>query len=83
MERVIDVNQGMKVIEFGKGKGVIKKDIIKNGVKKEDIYYIEYQKDFVENMKKKLKEVKIIEGDVLDIEKELGERKGKKLDCII
>lgn len=83
MERVIDVNQGMKVIEFGKEKGVIKKDIIKNGVKKEDIYYIEYQKDLVENMKKKLKEVKIIEGDVLDIEKELGERKGKKLDCII
>src|SRR5690606_26070068 len=83
MASIIDTQTDLPVLELGPGTGVITKAILDHGVKASNLYSVEYSEDFTEHLLKAFPEVNILQGDVFELDKALGEKAGLQFDSII
>ncbi|RLQ86863.1 phospholipid N-methyltransferase PmtA [Notoacmeibacter ruber] len=83
MASVIDTSSGLPVLELGPGTGVITKAILDRGVPADQLYSIEYSKDFADHLKIEFPDVNIIHGDAFNLDKTLGDKKDMLFDSVI
>ena len=83
MASVIDTQSGLPVLELGPGTGVITKAILNHRVKPSDLFSIEYSQDFTEHLLKTFPEANILQGDVFELDKALGDKANLQFDSII
>lgn len=83
MASVVDPSSGLPVLELGPGTGVITKAILDRGIAPDQLYSIEYSKDFADHLRIEFPDVNIIHGDAFDLDTTLGEKKDQKFDCVI
>ena len=83
MASAICVQSGLPVLELGPGTGVITKAILARGVPPENVFSVEYSKDFYDHVKATIPGVNFIHGDAFDLDTSLGEHASKTFDCVI
>ena len=83
MASVVDTTSGLPVLELGPGTGVITKAILERGVAPDQLYSVEYSKDFADHLKIEYPDVNIIQGDAFDLDTTLGDKKDQMFDCVI
>lgn len=83
MASVIDPSSGLPVLELGPGTGVITQAILDRGIPPEKLYSIEYSADFVRHLKRRFRNVNIIQGDAFDLDTTLGDHPGLVFDSIV
>ncbi|MCP1198939.1 phospholipid N-methyltransferase PmtA [Notoacmeibacter sp. MSK16QG-6] len=83
MASVVDVSSGLPVLELGPGTGVITKAILERGIAPDQLYSVEYSKDFADHLKIEFPDVNIIQGDAFDLDTTLGDKKDQTFDCVI
>ncbi len=83
MASVIEPSSGLPVLELGPGTGIITKAIMKRGVAPENIVSIEYSTDFYQHLTRTLPAVNFINGDAFDLDRTLGDWKGRQFDAVI
>jgi phosphatidylethanolamine/phosphatidyl-N-methylethanolamine N-methyltransferase len=74
MASIVNVHSGLPVLELGPGTGVITRAILRHGVKPQDLYSVEYSKDFVDHLRLNFPGVNVIHGDAFDLDKTLPEQ---------
>jgi phosphatidylethanolamine/phosphatidyl-N-methylethanolamine N-methyltransferase len=83
MASVIEPSSGLPVLELGPGTGIITKAIVKRGVAPEKVVSIEYSTDFYQHLTRTIPGVNFINGDAFDLDRTLGDWKGRKFDAVI
>lgn len=83
MASVVDPASGLPVLELGPGTGVITKAILERGIAPDQLYSVEYSKDFADHLKIEFPDVNIIQGDAFDLDTTLGEKKDQIFDCVV
>lgn len=83
MARVIDTTSGLPVLELGAGTGAITRAILARGVAPEQLYSVEYSREFYERLKIDMPQVNFLHGDAFDLDTLLGDRKDMTFDSVI
>jgi phosphatidylethanolamine/phosphatidyl-N-methylethanolamine N-methyltransferase len=83
MATVVNPASGLPVLELGPGTGVITKALLETGVRPENLWSIEYSKDFVEHLRLNYPGVNVIHGDAFDLDKTLGDKRNTVFDSVI
>lgn len=83
MASVIDLHSGLPVLELGPGTGVITREILRRGVKPQDLYTVEYSADFASHLRHNFPDVNVIEGNAFDLNATLGKAANLTFDSII
>lgn len=83
MARVIDTASGLPVLELGAGTGAITRAILERGVAPENLYSVEYSREFYDRLKLDMPKVNFLLGDAFDLDTVLGEMKDARFDSII
>jgi phosphatidylethanolamine/phosphatidyl-N-methylethanolamine N-methyltransferase len=83
MASVIDVHSGLPVLEIGPGTGTITRAILERGVKPADLIAVEYSEDFANGLRREFPDVRIIHGDVFELDEALAHDSGLVFDSVI
>ncbi len=83
MASVVDVNSGRPVLELGPGTGAITREILKLGVKPQNLFSIEYSSEFVRHLVRDYPGVNFIHGDAFDLAACLGDKCSWRFDSVI
>lgn len=83
MASVINPHSGLPVLELGPGTGVITRAILNQGVRPQDLYLIEYSRDFVDHLRSNFPGVNVIHGDAFDLDKTLGAARDLEFDAVV
>ena len=69
VEQIIPRGNGKKALDIGSGHGTIVSYLVKKGY---EVTAVEFNKEFIEELKNKFPHIKVIAGDVRDVEFEEG-----------
>ncbi len=83
MASVIDPDSGLPVLELGPGTGVVTRAILERGVAPENLYVVEYSRDFARHLAKQFPRVNVITGDAFELGRTLGDAAGLTFDSVI
>ena len=83
MASVIEPSSSLPVLELGPGTGVITRAILQRGVAPQNLYTVEYSKDFADFLRLEFPDVHVIQGDAFDLDSTLGEFSGLKFDAVV
>lgn len=83
MASVVNPASGLPVLELGPGTGVITRAILARGIRPQDLYAVEFSKEFVGHMHRVYPGVNVIQGDAFNLDQTLGEHAGLQFDCAI
>ena len=83
MASVVDASSGLPVLELGPGTGVITRAILERGVPPQNLYTVEYSKDFADFLRVAFPDVNVIQGDAFNLDETLGAYRGLKFDAVV
>ena len=83
MASLIDPGSGLPVLELGPGTGAITRAILQRGIAPENLYSIEYSREFYDRLTLDYPAVNFIHGDAFDLDKTLGDMRGSRFDSVI
>ena len=73
----------LPVLELGPGTGAITKAILNHGVAEKDLYAVEYNPKFCRELRSRLPQSHIVEGNAFDLDDALAHLGDQEFDCVI
>ncbi len=73
----------LPVLELGPGTGAITSAILHHGVAEKDLFAVEYDPRFCRQLRARLPQAHVIEGNAFELDEALGEYCDQKFDCVI
>lgn len=73
----------LPVLELGPGTGAITHAILKHGVAEKDLYAVEYNAKFCRDLRARLPQAHIIEGNAFELDDALSHLADLRFDCVI
>ncbi len=73
----------LPVLELGPGTGAITNAILHHGVAEKNLFAVEYDPRFCRQLRARLPQAHVIEGNAFELDEALGEHCDQKFDCVI
>ena len=73
----------LPVLELGPGTGAITNAILHHGVAEKDLFAVEYDPRFCRQLRARLPQAHVIEGNAFDLDEALGKHCDQEFDCVI